>query len=54
MLTYVDVCMQVKILNEPSLSSFHQMVIQAVMFIFRTLGLKCVKLLPLIRLCSVC
>ena len=36
----------IKILKEPSLSSYHQMVIQAVMFIFRTLGLKCVKLLP--------
>ena len=34
------------ILNDSSLSTYHQMVIQAVMFIFRTLGLKCVKLLP--------
>jgi FKBP12-rapamycin complex-associated protein len=42
----VTVTKLVKILNEPSLSSYHQMVIQAVMFIFRTLGLKCVKLLP--------
>ena len=42
----VAVTTLIKILKEPSLSSYHQMVIQAVMFIFRTLGLKCVKLLP--------
>lgn len=35
-----------KILNDQSLSSHHMMVIQAVLFIFRTLGLKCVSLLP--------
>ncbi len=43
---HVAVTRLIKILNEPSLSSYHRMVIEAVMFIFRVLGLRCVKLLP--------
>jgi FKBP12-rapamycin complex-associated protein len=35
-----------KILRDPSLSTHHTAVIQAVMFIFKTLGLKCVPFLP--------
>lgn len=34
-----------KILRDPSLSTHHTAVIQAVMFIFKTLGLKCVPFL---------
>eukprot|EP00742_Colponemidia_sp_Colp-10_P007030 GILJ01007544.1.p1 GENE.GILJ01007544.1~~GILJ01007544.1.p1 ORF type:complete len:2402 (-),score=355.14 GILJ01007544.1:281-6541(-) len=35
-----------RILRDPSLSAHHNMVIQAVMFIFKSLGLKCVPFLP--------
>eukprot|EP01083_Nonionella_stella_P022317 61746_1 len=35
-----------KILKEPAQSTYHNMVIQAVMFIFKNLGLKCVPFLP--------
>ncbi|KYQ91695.1 protein kinase [Tieghemostelium lacteum] len=35
-----------KILRDPSLSSHHTSVIQAVMFIFKSLGLKCIPFLP--------
>ncbi|SGZ55137.1 CIC11C00000003613 [Sungouiella intermedia] len=35
-----------KILKDPSLSSHHNKVIQAVMYIFQTLGLRCVSFLP--------
>ena len=42
----VAITQLMKILNDQSLSSHHMMVIQAVLFIFRTLGLKCVSLLP--------
>ncbi|RKP27125.1 armadillo-type protein [Syncephalis pseudoplumigaleata] len=35
-----------KILREPSLSSYHSTVIQAFMYMFKTLGLKCVPFLP--------
>lgn len=37
-----------KILKDPSLSMHHNKVIQAVMYIFQTLGLRCVSFLPLI------
>jgi FKBP12-rapamycin complex-associated protein len=42
----VAITQLMKILNDQSLSSHHMMVIQAVLFVFRTLGLKCVSLLP--------
>lgn len=35
-----------KILKDPSLSAHHNKVIQAVMYIFQTLGLRCVSFLP--------
>lgn len=35
-----------KILRDPSLSTHHTMVIQAIMFIFKSLGLKCIPFLP--------
>jgi FKBP12-rapamycin complex-associated protein len=35
-----------KILKDPSLSIHHTAVVQAVMYIFKTLGLKCVPFLP--------
>lgn len=35
-----------KILKDPSLSSHHNKVIQAIMYIFQTLGLRCVSFLP--------
>lgn len=35
-----------RILKDPSLSSHHNKVIQAVMYIFQTLGLRCVSFLP--------
>ena len=35
-----------KILKDPSLSIHHTKVIQAVMYIFQTLGLRCVAFLP--------
>ncbi|EFA77745.1 protein kinase [Heterostelium album PN500] len=35
-----------KILRDPSLSIYHTNVIQAVMFIFKSLGLKCIPFLP--------
>lgn len=37
-----------KILKDPSLSMHHNKVIQAIMYIFQTLGLRCVSFLPLI------
>ena len=38
-----------KILKDSSLSIHHTSVIQAVMYIFKTLGLKCVPFLPKVR-----
>ena len=38
-----------KILKDPSLSIHHSAVVQAVMYIFKTLGLKCVPFLPQVR-----
>lgn len=35
-----------RILRDPSLSNHHTMVVQAVTFIFKSLGLKCVQFLP--------
>jgi FKBP12-rapamycin complex-associated protein len=35
-----------KILRDPSLSTYHNAVIQAFMYIFKTLGMKCVSFLP--------
>uniref|UniRef100_A0A8C6M5E7 Serine/threonine-protein kinase TOR n=1 Tax=Nothobranchius furzeri TaxID=105023 RepID=A0A8C6M5E7_NOTFU len=35
-----------RILRDPSLSNHHSMVVQAVTFIFKSLGLKCVQFLP--------
>ena len=35
-----------RILKDPSLSAHHTAVVQAVMYIFKTLGLKCVPFLP--------
>ncbi|ORX99768.1 PtdIns-3-kinase tor2 [Basidiobolus meristosporus CBS 931.73] len=35
-----------KILRDPSLSAYHTEVVQAIMYIFKTLGLKCVSFLP--------
>ncbi|KAJ1544223.1 phosphatidylinositol kinase- protein kinase tor1, partial [Nowakowskiella sp. JEL0078] len=35
-----------KILRDPSLSTHHTAVVQAIMYIFKTLGLKCVPFLP--------
>ena len=35
-----------KIMRDPSLSAHHMAVIQAIMYIFKTLGLKCVPFLP--------
>ena len=38
-----------KILRDPSLSAHHTAVIQAIMYIFKTSGLKCVQFLPQVR-----
>ncbi len=43
---YVAISALMKILSDPSLSSSHKHVIQSVMFIFKTLGHKCVPFLP--------
>jgi FKBP12-rapamycin complex-associated protein len=39
-----------KILREPSLNSYHSTVIQAFMYMFKTLGLKCVPFLPQVNI----
>lgn len=41
-----------KILKDPSLVSSHHTVIEAIMAIFKTQGLKCVSFLPQVRLSS--
>jgi serine/threonine-protein kinase mTOR len=38
------------VLKDPSLSSSHHAVIEAIMAIFKTQGLKCVSFLPQVRL----
>ncbi|GAM16986.1 hypothetical protein SAMD00019534_001610 [Acytostelium subglobosum LB1] len=42
----VSITALMKILRDPSLSTHHTSVIQAVMFIFKSLGLKCIPFLP--------
>ena len=42
----VAIAALMRILRDPSLSSHHSVVIQAAMFIFKSLGLKCVPYLP--------
>jgi FKBP12-rapamycin complex-associated protein len=39
----------IKILKDPSLSVHHTAVVQALMYIFKTLGLKCVPFLQSVR-----
>eukprot|EP00026_Physarum_polycephalum_P000091 Phypoly_transcript_00091.p1 GENE.Phypoly_transcript_00091~~Phypoly_transcript_00091.p1 ORF type:complete len:2307 (+),score=451.47 Phypoly_transcript_00091:133-7053(+) len=42
----VAIAALMRILRDPTLSAHHTMVVQAVMFIFKSLGLKCVPFLP--------
>ena len=56
---YVAITALMRILTDSSLSSLHKMVVQAVMYIFRTLGLKCVPflthiMLPIMELIRTC
>lgn len=44
--TTVSITALMRILRDPSLSSTHYMVVQAVMVIFKSLGLKCIPFLP--------
>ena len=45
----VAIAALMRILRDPSLSSHHSVVIQAAMFIFKSLGLKCVPYLPQVK-----